>query len=291
MKRVLPVILAVVGLIALPASAAEFNLQAWSTIPGGGAGSVILPSPGMPLPDQPGEPGQPAILVDPDLDTPTFVQIVLMVSTDKPGVGVSGIDMGLLGGGVPPNGTYSGDPGLPDPFVSISHSTFFGGSINEEIGGAGVGWSGSQPISGDANLDTYYAAPFTAQIGGYTDGDASGYAGGDVMYLGDVVAQPLGMEDPTVGAGGVFVPFMYLALHIDAAGMEPGDKTYITVNGLGGLTDGTRPATWDWLGNVITDPGPPNNISGRIWVHAIPEPASIALLAIAGVPAILRRRK
>jgi hypothetical protein len=240
---------------------------------------------------------------------PHQIEIFLFVSTDFTDGGVGGID--LLDQNTTPyaSGIYSGDPPgqggtppqVPDMYVTINNSARWAfppppGSWtpihSETNANAWNGYNGYNAVS-----DTWYFNPFGRFALGAPQEDPSPAPGNDYagnFYKGnglqfDPNPPYSGWVSPMLGANGNLVPYMHLVINKEA--MPCGALTWITVAGLPGLVSPQIPATYNWLGKALTPQAAPWAPSGRIEIFCVPEPASVVLLALAGIPAIIRRRK
>jgi hypothetical protein len=256
--------------MALTASAADFNLTAYDA-------ATMEPLPigpyGNPTVFQENMPGD-------EVCPGHLVELILMVSTDVPGAGVFGMDLSD-DASVPHSGVYTGEWGVWDPYVEINQVLGFGNPINTET-------EAQVPHQYDPNydmaMDTWFYDPFSSQIGGYEE-DPN-------YYLGGAVAQPVGSQEP-IGADGVDAPYLHLV--INKLDIPCGEMTWVTMAGLPGLVDtasgqGIDPTTFHWLGQDFSNLEPGVVPDGRIDFICVPEPASVALLALAGIPAIIRRK-
>jgi hypothetical protein len=272
--------------LAVPASAAEFNLVAWYGTYDATAGLTLY----EPLPMGPGG-NQTIFQYNPEPLTycpPEHVEIIIMISTDKPGAGVNGMD--LMDGNTLPyaSGVWSGLPGAPDPWVGIHQlNNLIAASVDTEADA--ITWSGFPPYT--ATDDTWFFSPWVANIGGYVEtppgpGCTDGYQAGAVSY-------PIGTAcDPDYGNTAFYpdgVPFMHLVLNKEE--IPCGEMTSVMIAGLGGLCEAApeRPTSWHFLGTDWGDIPAGEVPYGFIDIICIPEPASLALLALGLL--LLRRRK
>lgn len=139
--------------------------------------------------------------------------------------------------------------------------------------------SGMVTVSGSVVLNT---AVFPGAMPGFIDNEP-GSAGPDGGWLGVGVAQSMLVQDPTVG-NGVWVELANYQVVVD----DPCEWcTYITLtpvandNGVGGS-----------IGNVVIDTNLDTAIGAMVpaVVHLVPEPATLALLALGGLAAVRRRK-
>jgi hypothetical protein len=259
------------GLLALTASAADFNLTAYDAV-------TMEPLPIGPY-------GNPTVFQynpPPEEYCPGhLVELIIMVSTDVPGAGVFGMDLSDPAT-APISGVYTGDWGQWDPYVEINQVLYNGVmQIDTEVFATAFDGVGGYSKA----ADSWFYTPFESRIGGYQY-DPN-------FYLGGAVSQPVGNQDP-IGADGVDANFLHLV--INKFDIPCGEMTWVTMAGLPGLVDtetgGAVPIdTYSWLGQSFAGLAPGEVPFGRIDFVCIPEPASVALLALAGIPAIIRRKK
>jgi hypothetical protein len=291
------------GLMGWTANAADFNLVAYTghyvytPYPEPGYGWAVQDLAYIPV----GPNGWQRITQEcfdpPGLCEPEQLEIFLYISTDKTTKGVGGIDL-MDGNSLPPSGIFSGNPGAPDPYVTINNRAYWKkpplpGAWTKVDGETDAQtWDGQKGYS--AEEDSWYFGPFDKFALGAVQEDpspapGSNYAGNFYKGVGLQWDATNGWTDEMLGSGGVLVPYIHLVINKEA--MPCGELTWITISGLPALIDGTRPATLDWLGQQFAVGGAPVVPTGRLEVYCIPEPASVILLALAGIPAILRRRR
>jgi hypothetical protein len=297
MKKVLPLFLVAMGLMGWTASAADFNLVAYTGnyVPYWSGGTIenleYIPT---------GPNGWQRITQEcaGDFCEPEQLEIFLFISTDFTDKGVAGIDMSDPNTNPFASGVFSGEPGMPDPYVTINNSARWDPPPPPPVGvwvpihdqGNADIWNGYYGYS--ATADTWYFDPFAQFVLGAVQEDgtpADAYAGNFYKGTGLQWNSSSGYTDEMLGADGVLVPYMHLV--IDKEAIPCGEMTWVTVAGLPALINGLRPTNYDWLGKQFVDQGAPWVPNGRIEIYCTPEPASVALLALAGIPAIIRRRK
>lgn len=297
MKKVLPLFLVAMGLMGWTASAADFNLVAYTgNYVAHYAGGHIENMEYIPQ----GPNGWQRITQDCPTDycDPHQIEIFLFISTDFTDGGVAGIDMTDPGTLPHASGIFSGLPAEPDIYATINNSGRWDPPppppagvwvpIHDQ-GNADV-WNGYYGYS--AAADTWYFDPFAQFVLGAVQEDGTpsdAYAGNFYKGTGLQWNSTDGYTDEFLGSDGVLVPYMHLVINKEA--MPCGEMTWITVAGLPALVNGLRPTNYDWLGKSFADQGAPWVPNGRIELYCVPEPASVALLALAGIPAIIRRRK
>lgn len=303
MKRVLPLVLVAMGLMAWSASAADFNLVAYtgnynSAYPTGTIDNLQY----IPV----GPNGWQRITIDNGgLSSPAAqYEIFLFVSTDFTDKGVGGIDLADSNTTPGPSGIFSGDSGSPDPLITINNRARWAfppppGSwqrINGEhdpwgFNGA-TAWNGYSGYL--AAPDTWYHYPFNQfALGGVQEDPAAppgnDYAGDFYKAVGLQWNSTVGWADDTLGLGGNLVPYMHVVINKDV--QPAGGLSWASVAGLPALINGARPSTYDWLGKSIADQPAPWVPTGRVEIYTVPEPASVVLMALAAIPALVRRRK
>jgi hypothetical protein len=294
------------GLMGWTASAADFNLVAYTGnyLPAYPAGTITNLE-YIPI----GKNGwqrfeQPCNELTGYCD-PEQIEIFLFVSTEFTDGGVLGIDLkdpnttpyaSGIWSGTPP-GQGGTPPQAPDPYVTINNSARWAfppppgawTRIDDEANAnAWNGYNGYNAVS-----DSWYFNPFGQFALGGVQEDPSpppgnDYAGNFYKGVGLQWNSDTGVTDPTLGMG-TLVPYMHLVINKEA--MPCGELTWITVAGLPGLVGPQIPATYNWLGKTLLNQAAPWAPNGRIEIYCVPEPASVVLLALAGIPAIIRRRK
>jgi hypothetical protein len=147
----------------------------------------------------------------------------------------------------------------------------------------------------DMETDTWYFDPFDQFVLGAVQEDpavAPGNSYGGQFYLGTGVQwnSTDGYADEFLGAGGNLVPYMHLVVNV---GQIPcGETGTITIQGLPTTVEGGRVGSVDWLGTLTpSTPSAKWVPTGTIDFFCVPEPASFALLAITGIPMLMRRRR
>lgn len=301
-KRVLVLIGIAVCVTGWTAHAEDFNLVAYT-----GHYNAAYPQGTIEdLQSIPAGPnGWPRITADcPGVSCPAEeIEIFLFISTDRSD-GVGGIELGdpdsTDGYGNPrPSGAYSGDWDAPDTYVTLQNRAYWKApppapgkwvAIHTEAD-ANV-WDGYSGY--DAAADCWYFEPFTWFDLSPVEEDPSpppGNAYNGNFYKGfglqfDIVS---GWVDPDLGANGQLVPYLHLVVNRQA--MPCDTLTWISIAGMGATVDGVRPADYEWLGVHIDDLGSPFVPYGRVEFYCVPEPASLALLGLTAIPAIIRRRK
>ena len=315
MKKTLALCLMAIGLLGASASAADFDLVAYtghynSAYPFGTIENLEYIPVGpngwqryeqldcLPPPD-----GTSAPYCDPEQ-----VEIFLFISTSQT-LGVGGIDLADPNtvdefGNPRPSGVFSGDWDMPDPYVGVKNRArwAFPPPPGQWLGIDGEhdpwGFNGATAWNGyngyAADMDTWFFYPFNQFALGAVQEDPTPPPGNE--YCGNfykaVALQwnsTVGWEDETLGANGNLVPYMHLVLNKDE--IPCGEKTWISIAGLPAKIAGVRPTDYMWLGQYIVDLPAPFVPYGRIEIYCIPEPASIGLLLLASVPVVLRRRK
>ncbi len=300
MKRTIVAFVAVMGLMSVPALAEDFNLVAYTGnyVPYWSGGSIenmeyipIGPNGWQRFTQTCGGNTCPS----------EQVEIFLFVSTDFTDEGVGGIDMVDAGTTPHASGIFSGLPGDPDPYVTINNSARWDPPPPPPTGvwvpihdqANADTWNGYYGYS--AVADTWYFDPFAQFVlgGVQEDGSAppSQYGGNFYKGTGLQWNSDDGYSDTDLGKDGVLVPYIHLVINKEE--MPCSDElTWITVAGLPSLINGMRPSDYNWLGKSFADQGAPWVPNGRIEIFCpIPEPATLAMLAIAGIPALLRRRR
>jgi hypothetical protein len=296
MKKALPFFLVAMGLLGWSASAADFNLVAYTGqyVPGGGGTIANL----API-DGPVE-----LVCN---ETTGFCEggqyeIFLYISTDRGTKGVAGIDFsdpdtqdtgGTSDPGSRPSGIFA--DGL---YTSINNSAYSFTQTppwNKVDDQANAETFDALTFGYSAVIDTFYMTPFGQFVLGAVQEDptpppSGDYAGQFYKGVGLQWNSTDGYTDEFLGAGGNLVPYLHLVVNVGE--IPCGETGSITIQGLPGTVEGGRPDSIDWLGNHWDQiPGAKWVPTGTIDFYCVPEPASIALLALAGVPALIRRRK
>jgi hypothetical protein len=312
MKKTLPLCLMVIGLLGASVSAADFDLVAYtghynSAYPFGTIENL------EPIPI--GHQGWPMIYqYNPDPPAPQYcdpeiIEIFLFISTDFTDQGTGGIDLADPNtvdqfGNPRPSGIFSGDPGMPDPYVGIHNRArwAFPPPPGQWLGIHGEhdpwGFNGATAWNGYngyvADQDTWYFYPFNQFALGAVTEDPSPTPGN--AYCGNFYTavalqwnSDTGWHDDQLGVNGNLVPYMHLVLNKNE--IPCGEKTWISIAGLPAMINGARPTDYNWLGQYIVDLPAPFVPYGRIEIWCVPEPATIGLLLLASVPVVLRRRK
>jgi hypothetical protein len=95
-----------------------------------------------------------------------------------------------------------------------------------------------------------------------------------------------------LGKNGNLVPYIHLVINKEA--MPCGTLTWLTITALPALINGAAAQDpnfeINWLGKTFMGQDAPWVPSGRLEIYC-PEPTTLAVLALAGIPILLRRRR
>lgn len=295
MKKALPFFLVAMGLLGWSANAADFNLVAYT-----GDYTPVYYAPGI-INNLVEITGPIELVCN---ETTGFCEggqyeIFLFVSTDRGTKGVAGIDFsdpntnddtGVLGtrpSGIFADGLYTSinnraqnPPGPPPTWSTIDGE--IPGSIYDNYFGY------------DMETDTWYFDPFDQFVLGAVQEDPAVAPGNDYagqFYHGTGVQwnSTDGYTDEFLG-NGTLVPYLHLVINVGE--IPCGETGTVTIQGLPTTIEGGRFDSVNWLGNSWVSTPPAKWVpTGTIDFYCVPEPASIALLALAGIPALIRRRK